>query len=74
MGGGGGVWGGAFVQNYYQGSADIFTGGSSRPPFSSLFPFDDHLQLNVKALLEEAPALAVVLRGEQVQMDVSAAF
>lgn len=52
----------------------MFTGGSSRPLFSSLFSFDDHLQLNFKALLEEAPALTVVLRDEQVQMDVNAAF
>lgn len=46
------------------------------PPglFSPLFSFDDHLQLNFKALLEEAPALTVVLRDEQVQTDVSAAF
>lgn len=63
---------GADVKDYCQGSADIFTG--ARPLFSALFSFHDRLDLNFKVLLEEAPALTVVLCVELVQTDVSAAF
>lgn len=63
---------GADVKDYFQGSADIFTG--ARPLFSSLFSFDDRLDLNFKVPLEEAPALTVVLYDELVQTDISAAF
>lgn len=62
----------ADVKGFCQGSADTFTG--ARPLFSSLFSFDDRLDLNFKALLEESPALTVVLCDELLQIDVSVAF
>lgn len=46
----------------------------ARPLFSPLLSFDDRFEVNFEALLGEAPALAVVLCDEQVQMDVSAGF
>lgn len=60
------------VKDYCQGSAGIFIG--ARPLFSSLFSFDDRLDLNFKVLLEEAPAHTVILCDELLQTDVSAAF
>lgn len=47
---------GADVKDYCQGSTDIFTG--ARPLFSSLFSFDDHLDLNFKVPLEERTLLS----------------
>lgn len=64
---------GAAVKDRCQGSADIFT-GARRPLFSSLFSFDGRLDLNFQALVEGAPALAVVLCDELVQTNISAAF
>lgn len=64
---------GAIVWDYCQGSTDVFLGGP-RPLFSLLLSFDGCFEVNFKVLLGEAPALAVVLCDEQVQMDISAGF